>query len=245
MRVRQPILPLSSYYTGITSPESNWLTCLRLSPRRISTQDVVSVHSVTNLVVLDLSDTGVEHGSIGSNFDERVMRSWAQLAASGQAFQQLRVLMFGWQENLSDWVFAYLNFFPSLCHVIMTECPKLHQTNRADWEPKSQAAGWDARHAKRSVKSLRPIIGNADFYPGSVSGCYYESQNLFTQLAHRHRPPAIQRLPLLEVWIGTPKQWVSSPILGFPKTHSDVPGMGSYISLRTSRNQPKQSSSKT
>ena len=211
----------------------------------MNVQDLVSLHSITNLVVLDLSDTGVEHGSITSNFDERVMRSWAQLAASGQAFQQLRVLMFGWQGNLSDWIFNYTSSFPSLCYVIITECPKMHQTNRADWEPAAQAAGWNGRYAKRSVKSLRPIIGNADFHPGSVTGCFYESQDLFAQLAHRQRPPVVQRLPLLEFWIGTPKQWVSSPILGFPKTDSDVPGMGSYTSLRTSRNQPKQSSSRT
>ena len=188
---------------------------------RTSTQDMVSVHTITNLAVLDLSDMGTEHGSISSNFDERLMKSWAQLAASGEAFQNLRVLMFGWQDNLADWIFSYVHRFPSLCHIVVTECPQMHQNNRTEWEPTSRAAGWEARHAKRSVKSLRPIIGNTDFHHGSISGCYYDSQELFTQLAHSRRPSLTQRLPLLEVWYGTVKQWTHI-VEEFPKATQTI-----------------------
>ena len=219
--IRQPLQPFPNYYKGITSPDVKWLTCLRVAPKQMSTQDLVSIHTITNLVVLDLTDTNYQAEMVVSNFDERLMMSWAQLAFAGEAFQHLRVLMFGWQENLSEWIFNYSHRFPSLCYIIVTECPNMHQNNRADWETTSRAAGWEARHAKRSVKSLRPIIGNTDFYPGSVSGCYYKSEELFAELAHSKKPKLVQRLPLLEAWIGALRPW-SHIVEEFPKSTQTI-----------------------
>ncbi|ETI29569.1 hypothetical protein G647_02022 [Cladophialophora carrionii CBS 160.54] len=207
IRLKQPSLPLTDYYRGIASPELKWLTCLRVCPQQLLTQDLVSVHTITNLAVLDVSNTGNEYSEVGSSFDERLMLSWTQLAASGQAFQHLRVLMFGWQATLDRWIFKYTQRFPSLCHIIVTDCPHMHQKNRAVWEKASQTAGWEARHAKRSAKSLRPIIRSEHFHAGSISGCYYESQDLFSQLAHSRRPILTQQLPILEIWLGTPRPW--------------------------------------
>lgn len=215
------------YYKGVTSKDTKWLTCLRVSPKRLSTQDLVSIHTITNIAVLDLSDVGNEYSDIGSTFNERVMMTWAQLAASGQAFQNLRVMLFGWQQQLNHWIFNYTHHFPSLCHIILTDCPKMHQKNRGEWEHISQAAGWDARHAKRSAKSLRPIVKSEDFAFGSVSECYYESQELFSELAHNKRPSLMRTLPILEVWLSTPRQW----------THiiDDFPGESSSNSLPSKR----------
>jgi hypothetical protein len=224
IRLKQPSLPLTEYYKGITSPETKWLTCLRVSPRQLRTQDLVSIHTITNLAILDVSDTGNEYSEVGSSFDERLMLSWTQLAASGQAFQHLRVLMFGWQANLDQWIFKYTHRFPSLCYIIVTDCPNMHQKNRANWEKTSQAAGWEARHAKRSAKSLRPILRSDDFHAGSISGCYYESQDLFNQMASSRRPNLTQQLPMLEVWLGTPRLW--SHIV------DDFPGAYSHLCLK-------------
>ncbi|EXJ84951.1 hypothetical protein A1O3_05626 [Capronia epimyces CBS 606.96] len=217
--IKRPLLPLTDYVMAVTSQEMRWLTCLRVSPKQMTTVDLISIHTVTNLAVLDLSDGQVTIDNNVSTFDERVMRSWAELAASGKAFQHLRVILCGWQENLSDWIFRYADSFPSLCHIVLTDCPKMHQRNRGDWEGVSQAAGWEARHAKRSAKSLRPIIGNQDFYYGSVSGCYYGSMELFGSLAHTRRPNIVGRLPVLEVWLGSPRQW-SHIIDDFPSTRT-------------------------
>ena len=205
--IKQSSRPALEYFNGIRSAENKWLTCLRASPKQLSTTDLIALHTISNLAVLDLSDGQVTVDIEISRFDERVMRTWAELARSRQAFQHLRVLLLGWQEHLADWIFKYADSFPSLCHIIATDCLRIHQRNRHVWESISQAAGWEARHAKRSAKSLRPIIGNEDFYVGSVSGCYYDSMELFSKLAHRQRPTLAQRLPILEVWLGTPRQW--------------------------------------
>ncbi|KIX06807.1 uncharacterized protein Z518_04783 [Rhinocladiella mackenziei CBS 650.93] len=219
LEIKQLLQPVSEYYTGITSPGNNWLTCLRVSPKQMATSDFLSIHTITNLAILDLSDGQITIDDISSRYDERMMRAWAELAASGQAFQHLRVILLGWQENLSGWIFKYVDRFPSLCHIIVTDCPRMHQRNRGDWESLSIAAGWDARHAKKSARSLRPIIGDQDFHFGSVSGCYYDSIELFRNLAHARRPNLVDRLPLLEVWLGSPRQW-SHIVDDFPSTRT-------------------------
>lgn len=166
----------------------------------------MSIHTITNLAVLDLSDGQGIINAVPSPFDERVMRSWAQVAASGQSFQHLRVMMFGWQDNLSGWIFKYLDHFPSLCWIIVTDCGQMHQRNRSFWEMDSQAAGWDAQHSKKSVKTLRSMIDDRS-HVEFVSGYYYKSMELFSSLAHSQRPNLVDRLPVLEVSLGSPRGW--------------------------------------
>jgi hypothetical protein len=187
----------------------------------VTVTDLVAVHKINNLTVLDLSDGQISIDHQFSNFDERVMRSWAELARSGEAFQHLRVMMFGWQENLADWIFRYTAYFPSLCQLIVTDCPHMHQKNRNDWEKVSEPAGWEARHAKRSAKDLRPILSSPDFHFGSVSGCYYESMELFAGLTHPKRQSLLQRLPVLEMSLGTPRRW-SHIVEDFPSTRTII-----------------------
>ncbi|OAP58994.1 hypothetical protein AYL99_06291 [Fonsecaea erecta] len=217
--IKQLAMPITDYFNGITSKELMWLSCLRISPKQMATSSLVSIHTITNLAVLDLSDGQVTIDNEVSKFDERVLRSWAELARSGEAFQHLRVILFGWQEHLSDWIFKYADWFPSLCHIIITDCPRMHQRNRALWEPTAQASGWEARHAKKSAKSLRPIIGNQDFAFGAISGCYYDSLELYSQLSHNGWPGLTDSRPLLEAWIGNPRHW-SHIVDDFPSTRT-------------------------
>ncbi|KIY02629.1 uncharacterized protein Z520_01094 [Fonsecaea multimorphosa CBS 102226] len=219
LEIKQVGVPITEYFNGITSEELKWLTCLRVSPKQMATSSLVSIHTITNLAVLDLSDGQVTIDNEASKFDERVLRSWAELARSGQAFQHLRVVLYGWQEHLADWIFKYADCFPSLCHIIITDCPRMHQKNRGLWEPTAQAAGWEARHAKKSAKSLRPIIGDKDFAFGSVSGCYYDSSELYSQIAHNRRPSLADCRPVLEAWIGNPRPW-SHIVDDFPSTRT-------------------------
>lgn len=217
--IRQPQLPVPDYFSSISALDLKWLSCLRISPKQLTTSDLVAIHKINNLAVLDLSDGQATIDNAVSCFDDRVMRTWAELAVAKQAFQHLRVMLFGWQENLSDWIFRYVNHFPSLCHVIVTDCPRMHQRNRVVWEPSSKARGWEARHAKPSAKSLRPIIGDQEFGSGSVSGCYYDSMGLYENLANPGRPDMTESAPVLETWIGSPRPWTHI-VEDFPSTRT-------------------------
>ncbi|RVX67052.1 hypothetical protein B0A52_08295 [Exophiala mesophila] len=217
--IRQPQLAVSDYFSSITSSDLKWLTCLRISPKQLAKSDLVAIHQIRNLAVLDLSDGQVTIGANVSCFDERVMRTWAELAATKQAFQHLRVMLFGWQEDLSDWIFRYVNHFPSLCYIIVTDCPGMHQRNRPEWEPSSKSRGWEAKHAKPSAKSLRPIVGEKEFGPGAISGCYYESMGLYESLVNPRRPDLTESVPILETWIGSPRPWTHI-VEDFPSTRT-------------------------
>jgi hypothetical protein len=203
--IKQPGLPPEDYYKGITSVDIEWFTCLRLAPRQISVADVIRIANIKNLAVLDLSDGNATEASAIA-IDERVFKTWSELSVKG-AFKHLRVLMLGWQEDLSKWIFKYLDTFPSLCHILVTDCLKIHQRNRSYWEVEAAKYGWLARSAKQSAKSLRPLLDDKNFYLGAVSGCYYNSQELFDQLATEKKPEVSTSLPVLECWLGSPRIW--------------------------------------
>ena len=209
IQIRQPSLALQAYFTGINSRDASWLTCLRISPKETRTADLVAIANITSLAALDLSDGRVTIDTRISTLDERVFRTWSELAQSGHAFQRLRVLTFGWQEHLSCWLFKYLPHFPTLKRIIMTDCPYLHQRNRKDWEQLALDTGFEARHAKKSVKSLRPMLFAPDFQQGAISGLYYINSD---DKDNSPDTPSTEiddqdRKPLLECWLGTPRTW--------------------------------------
>jgi len=115
--------------------------------------------------------------------------------------------MLGWQELLSKWIFMYLDNFPSLCYVLVTDSMNMHQKNRSYWEEEAAKYGWVARSAKKSAKSLKPLLDEKEFYAGTVSNCYYDSQELFEQIAYKEELENAAALPILECWLGGPKRW--------------------------------------
>ena len=203
--IKQPRLPLENYYKGIGSVSVKWFTCLRVAPREIPLADVIRIADIRNLAVLDLSDGNATETSAMA-IDERVFKAWSELAVQG-AFKHLRVLLLGWQEGVSKCIFKYINNFPSLCYLLVTDSPNIRQRNRSNWEAEAAKHGWLARSAKRSAKSLRPLLDEKAFYPGAVSGCYYSSQELYDQLAAEKNPDTRTRRPILECWIGNPRIW--------------------------------------
>jgi hypothetical protein len=203
--IKQPRLPLEDYYKGITSIDVKWLTCLRIAPRENPVADVIRIANIRNLAILDLSDGNATEASAIA-LDERVFKTWSELASKG-VFQHLRVLMLGWQEDISKWIFKYLDTFASLCYILVTDSLKIHQRNRSSWEIEAAKYGWLARSAKRSAKSLRPLLDDKTFYFGAVSGCYYDGQDIFDLLSRGKKPDVTARLPLLECWLGSPRTW--------------------------------------
>lgn len=207
IEIQQPGLPLEDYFRGFNSARTSWLTCLRLASRQIAIADVIRVASIKNLAVLDLSDGHVTEASSPA-VDERIFRTWAELAVTEGAFRHLRVLMLGWQDVLSKWIFKYLDSFPSLCCLLVTDSLKMHQKNRSYWEEEAARYGWVARSAKKSAKSLKAILDDKSFHSAAVSGTYYDTQELFQQLASDKKPKVASRLPVLECWLGSPKRWL-------------------------------------
>lgn len=207
MDIKEPVVPLSDYFAGFNSASTNWLTCLRIAPHNIDRSDLVRIAQLGNLAVLDVSDD-VSLEDTRRQVDERLFKTWSEMAHRGEAFKYLRVLLIRGQADVSAWIFKYLDSFPSLCFMVLSDCRLVHQQNRAEWTGEAASHGWEARHAKRSSKSLRPLIDDKNFYLGSVSGCYYHSKDPFDELAEPKKAQTPDRLPVAEVWIGKPEPWL-------------------------------------
>lgn len=202
LSLNETSLPFVDYLGGLTSKPARWLTCLRISPRRTRPADLIQISKISNLAILDLSDGCKFVETQSSPLDERVFRAWAEVAASGQAFSRLQVLMIGWQENIDRWLFKYLTCFPALQKLILTDCAKLDQRNRKMWEPDAFEVGWEARHGKRSARSLRPVL--SDTGGGTSSGLNVKGLLFEDDWSEKTGPPL---LPILEVWMNGPMGW--------------------------------------
>ena len=255
IRIRQPSLGLEDYLRPITSEDVSWLTCLRISPKETRTASLVGLARISNLAVLDLSDGQVAIDIKESSFDERVLRAWAELAETEGRLKHLRVIMLGWQEHvLPTWLFKYLGSFPLLRHVIITDCPKMHQKNRKDWEPQALDQGWMARHAKRSAKSLRPVLNEQGFHFGAVSGLLFPDGQADEEMKSADPIEFEVPRPVLECVLGTPKVW-SHIVEDFPSTRTiffdrvkpqksrtkDTPVSASIDAIKRARNSEQRS----
>ena len=209
IEIRRPPLPFADYFKGLTSPSLEWLTCLRISPKYVDKADLVKIASISNLAVLDLSDNLATVDLSPSRFDERVLKTWAELARQEGAFKHLRVLLFGWQPAISTWIFKYLDSFPALRILVATACPEFGQSNRKTWEPIATNMHWEARHAKKSVQLMRVVINDDNFCFGAVSGMLFATGS---------KTP---KKPVIECWLGGPPAWENVQTV-FPKATQTV-----------------------
>lgn len=214
--MKTPSLQLTDYYTGLSSAEQKWTTCIHLSPKQINTPDLISVSMIPNLSILDLSDGQLYIENRESTFEMRVMRTWSELARSGRAFKNLRVLMLGWQEKVDTWVFDLLDDFPKLNILIFTDCHQIHHKNHKDWEEAAWKFRWTFMPSKRGVKHLRSLLNDKSAV-GNVSNLYYESLELAA--AAGGSSATSQPRPLVECWLGSPRPW-SHIIEEFPGTRT-------------------------
>jgi hypothetical protein len=212
IEIRRPPLPFADYFKGLTSPSLDWLTCLRIAPKYADKADLVKIAGISNLAILDLSDSLDTVELSPSNFDERIFRTWAELALHEGAFKHLRALLFGWQPAISTWMFKYLNSFPALRLLVVTACPEFGQSNRKAWEPIATETHWEARHAKKSVQLMRTVINEENFYFGAVSSMLFDAA-IFG--------PRISKKPVLECWLGGPPAWENVQTV-FPKATQTV-----------------------
>lgn len=212
IEIRRPPLPFADYFKGLSSPSLDWLTCLRISPKYADKADLVKIAGISNLAILDLSDNLATVELSPSNFDERIFRTWAELAFQGGAFKHLRALLFGWQPAISTWIFKYLDSFPALRLLIVTACPEFGQSNRKAWEPIATQAHWEARHAKKSVQLMRTVINEESFYFGAVSSMLFDATIFGAKTVKK---------PVLECWLGGPPAWENVQTV-FPKATQTV-----------------------
>lgn len=202
VEVKEFSLSPTEYFAGLDSKSINWLTCLRVKPSALDQSDLVQIAQLHSVAVLDLSTDGFME-PFTSKLDERIFKSWTSMIETG-AFQHLRVMLLRGQPHIAAWLFKYLAMFPALAFVVCTDCRYIHQKSRNEWRDEAIEHGWDARHGKRSARSMKELIDDEQLRMGAISRCYYHVESLLSRSEEEQR---VHRKPIVEAWLGGPKPW--------------------------------------
>lgn len=153
--VESPKEPLKLYIDIMNSDPSNWGAVLSLPSTCATIMDLVAIGSMKSLVALDIYPSSsadklpqdLEQGR-GLGLDDRIIRSWVETAESMQSLQQLRVLRFYAQDQLTTQALWMLEKLPCLEVVVAYSCKPLNH-GLSEWfrrdEYEIRFGNWIAR----------------------------------------------------------------------------------------------------
>ncbi|KAL1961215.1 hypothetical protein VTO42DRAFT_3161 [Malbranchea cinnamomea] len=178
------VMPTRDYFNLISSDDLCWSTLLSISTGFLSLSELVDVARVTNLAALEISSSsqlGADEEPSPTVLTDRVLRNWGELADTGGAFKQLRLLVLRSHAEVTDRLFSYLDHFPSLVAVMVIDCPLLAGPSTLGT---GHAHGWKARDVTASRTSLQQC---------------FTGLGLHKNLCNDDQRPGMSTLPLLEV----------------------------------------------
>lgn len=124
-----PKEPLKCYIDLMNSDVGNWRTVLAISTSHATTADLVAIGNLKNLVALDIypaisrapKPEDIDEGK-GLGLEDRIVRSWFEVAEAAGSLQQLRILRLHSQPRLTTKALWMLEKLPNLREVFISEC---------------------------------------------------------------------------------------------------------------------------
>lgn len=150
---RSPKEPLKCYIDLMNSDVGNWRAVLAISTANASTADLVAIGNMKNLVALDLypptskpSLEDIEEGK-GIGLEDRIVRSWLEVAEAAGSLQQLRILRLYTQPGLTTKALWMLEKLPNLQEVVVSTCAAFDEVFQRPNTPKAgvRLGAWIAR----------------------------------------------------------------------------------------------------
>ena len=148
IRVEGPLMPMREYLDSMKSDTLSWGVALTLFTSFASMSELVELASVKNLVALELNASSELETLFNDKttmpmaaLNDRIVRTWSELAESGAAFAHLQVLRLSHQGHVSRATLQHLRSFPSLCLLVVYNCPNLTSLFKNDhqaiegWQP--------------------------------------------------------------------------------------------------------------
>lgn len=181
------------YFKELTSPSCKWLVSLHINVMQVSRPDLVALGTIPNLLVLGLFQDYIR--PYANRFDERVLLSWVEMirVTGSTAFKSLRVLELTGLKSLGLDVFHYLECFPSICSIIVTEHDPFTSSQREHWRSMAHKSGFKERHVTMSDK----------FNCTYVNSILRETRDIHASLATSNHDPSIcEGFPIAEFEIG-------------------------------------------
>ncbi|KAL2001620.1 hypothetical protein VTN02DRAFT_1529 [Thermoascus thermophilus] len=198
MKIEGPRLPMRDYLGLVKDDALNWAVALTLSTEFARTPELVDIGKVRNIVALEISTTpskpppGPDEDAVPvAVLDDRIVRTWSELAQTSGAFQHLRVLRVYHQEQLSPIVFQYFRVFPALRVLVVQDCRGLTPESA---EAAARTHGWEIGAAKHRDEET-------DIYDSdTVYECYAASGTLLD--GRREEPSIDPDTPILDFQVG-------------------------------------------
>ncbi|EED23869.1 conserved hypothetical protein [Talaromyces stipitatus ATCC 10500] len=129
-QVRNPQYPLSGYVNLVKSSSQNWATILNIWTEFARVPELVELADLTNLVSLEVNTSTCPeipegHDQEVASLNDRILRTWSDLAEAAGAFKHLRVLRLYQQRALTEQAFVYLSKLPSLEYCVLAMCDRM------------------------------------------------------------------------------------------------------------------------
>lgn len=145
----------------MNSDPCNWHAILGLSNHCAAVTDLVAIGNMKNLVALDIyalgrsdrkpEDLGEDYGC---GLDDRIVRSWVEVAESSGSLQHLRMLRIFNQPHLTTQALWMLEKLPHLQSVVIGQCDAFNKELKQSAKGKKDAVqlgGWVARRLDRTL----------------------------------------------------------------------------------------------
>ncbi|RLL95742.1 hypothetical protein CFD26_103683 [Aspergillus turcosus] len=184
MKVSWPQMTLREYWSVVKSDSLSWRAVLTLTPSFARAPELVEIANIKNLVALEIGrplhlmpmpDNSEPHVA---GLNDRIARTWSELAESSGAFTHLRVLRLYCQPDLSPVGIRYLSALPGLCLIIAHGCPALNSFLKGESLAED---GWEVTTTPQFTgKSCNQMEGSE---PRTLYECY---QTSFDASSERH-----------------------------------------------------------
>ncbi|RAH70238.1 uncharacterized protein BO66DRAFT_322812 [Aspergillus aculeatinus CBS 121060] len=159
MKVESPLMPMQDYLSLVKGDSLSWCAILTLAATHARVPDLVGLANIPNLIALEIATPlqyeGIQDESEAPMVDlnDRVVRSWSELAQSSAGFVNLRVLMLQFQSDISSVALRYLRDLPALQFMVLNGCPAIPAGAAVGFE----LEGWtvvDMGEVPTSVQSI-------------------------------------------------------------------------------------------
>lgn len=172
LRIDSPKEPMKCYIDLLNSEVGSWQAMLAISSTHATTVDLVAIGNLKNLVALDVYPTkrapkpeDMDEGR-GLGLDDRILRSWLEVAEATGSLQQLRFLRLVNQPRVTTQALEILAKLPNLKHVALMGCPKFQKIGHSD---RDHFGEWVA---SKSRPHPQPFPGENPKSPLAMNGIY-------------------------------------------------------------------------
>lgn len=129
-RVGHPRYSLSGYISLVKSSGDSWAARLNIWTEFARVPELVELADVTNLVSLEVNTSShlleLQDHEVAS-LNDRIIRTWSELAETTGAFKHLQVMRLYQQRELTEQSFRYLSKLPALEYCVLAVCDRMTQ----------------------------------------------------------------------------------------------------------------------